>query len=256
MGLDVDIDKFPRCVRGITLADKIVEFNTEIVEATRHVAGAYKPNIAFYERYGTDGLMALKRTMMHIRNLAPQVPVILDAKRADIGSTNVGYIKAAFEYLGADAITVHPYLGREAMQPFLSQKNKGIFVLCRTSNPGAGEFQNLLIEGKPLYQRVARNVARDWNGNGNCALVVGATYPEELCEVRALVGDMLILNPGIGAQGGDLEKTVRAGKNSLGTGMIIAASRSVIYASDGEDYPEAAHAEVQRMNERINTYRQ
>jgi orotidine-5'-phosphate decarboxylase len=234
----------------------ILRFNRAIVEATKDLACAYKPNVAFYEAHGKDGLVALRRTIAAVHYLAPEVPVILDAKRGDIGSTNVGYAEAAFEFLQADAITVHPYLGAEALQPFLARAEKGIIVLCRTSNPGAGEFQNLSVNGgEPLYRFVARRVASEWNKSGNCALVVGATYPDELREVRGIVGDMPILIPGIGAQGGDVEKTVSAGKDSRGQGMIINSSRGIIFASKGADFAEAARREVEKLRDLINQYR-
>lgn len=240
---------------GIDIPNTIVAFNRAIVEATKDLVCAYKLNTAFYEAYGDQGLVALHRTIVNIHANAPDVPVILDAKRADIGNTNAGYVQAAFEFLQADAITVHPYLGAEALQPFLDCANKGIFVLCRTSNPGTGEFQYLSVNGEPLYCFVARRVANNWNKNGNCAVVVGATYPDELREVRGLVGDMPILIPGIGAQGGDVEKTVSAGKDSRGQGMIINSSRSIIFASKGEDFAEAARRETEKLRDLINQYR-
>ncbi len=233
----------------------IFAYNCAIVDATHDLVCAYKPNVAFYEAEGEAGIRALRRTIQYIHAVAPDVPVILDAKRADIGSTNEGYVRAAFDELGADAITVHPYLGAEAMRPFLDRADKGVIVLCRTSNPGAGEFQDLLVSGKPLYRAVARQVTDEWNSNGNCAVVVGATYPEELAMVRAVVGDMPILIPGIGAQGGDVEKTVRAGQDERGMGMIINSSRGVIFASSGEDFAKAARAEVGRLNNLINSFR-
>lgn len=234
----------------------LINFCLEIVEATKEFACAYKPNSAFFEAHGNVGWQALGRIIENIHLLAPGKPVIWDAKRGDIGNTNNGYVKAAFEFLDADAITVQPYLGAEAMKPFLDMKDKGIIVLCRTSNPGAGEFQDLLVNGEPFYRYVARNVASEkWNKYNNCAVVVGATYPDELREARTLVGDMPILIPGIGAQGGDIEKTVMAGKDSRGQGMIINSSRGIIYASSGEDFAEAAYCETKRLNELINQYR-
>ncbi len=251
VGLDSDYTKIPEFARTDDIANTIVTFNKAIVEATKDLVCAYKPNIAFYEAYGDAGWFALCETIVRIREMAPDVPVILDAKRADIGSTNVGYVDAAFDLLQADAITVHPYLGAEALEPFLARAEKGIFVLCRTSNPGAGEFQDLLVNGEPLYRFVARRVASEWNKNGNCALVVGATYPDELREVRGLVGDMPILIPGIGAQGGDVEKTVSAGKDSRGQGMIINSSRGIIFASKDRDFAEAAGREALALHEEI-----
>ncbi|TAN58589.1 orotidine-5'-phosphate decarboxylase [Patescibacteria group bacterium] len=264
VGLDSEYEKIPEYIRttpAFNIDDSISFFNGEIVVATEDIACAYKPNIAFYEAHGVVGLAAMKDTISRIHDLAPKVPVILDAKRADIGNTNKGYIKMAFEYLKVDAITVHPYLGQEALQPFLNMPDKGIIVLCRTSNPGAGEFQDLMIEdlrldGRgPLYQYVAAQVADKWNKNGNCAVVVGATYPEELQKVRDIIGDMPILIPGIGAQGGDVEKTVKAGKDSRGQGMIINSSRGIIFASNGPDFAEAARRETIKLNDLINRYR-
>lgn len=269
VGLDSEFDKIPEPLRWNQswrerrdVGNVIVEFNRAIVEATKDLVCAYKPNVAFYEAYGDQGLAALHRTVVDIHAIAPDVPVILDAKRADIGNTNVGYVDAAFGFLQADAITVHPYLGAEALQPFLARADKGVIVLCKTSNPGAGEFQDWDISGDvvpggymPLYKYVAHRVSREWNKNGNCALVVGATYPEQLREVREVVGDMPILIPGIGAQGGDLEKTVKAGKDSRGRGMIVNSSRGIIFASKGEDFAEAARRETIKLHDGINQYR-
>ena len=196
VGLDSEFGKIPESARrsgsecDVSVANTVVAFNRAIVKATKDLVCAYKPNAAFYEAHGGEGIGALQRTIADIHVIAPDVPVILDAKRADIGNTNAGYVDAAFGFLGADAITVHPYLGAEALQPFLARAEKGVIVLCRTSNPGAGEFQDLSVNGEPLYRFVARRVASEWNKNGNCSLVVGATYPDELREVRGLVGDM------------------------------------------------------------------
>jgi orotidine-5'-phosphate decarboxylase len=272
IGLDSEFEKIPRSAhrrgneRALDVANTVVAFNHAIVEATKDLVCAYKPNAAFYEAHGDEGIAALHRTIMDIHAIAPDIPVILDAKRADIGNTNAGYVQAAFGFLQADAITVHPYLGAEALQPFLEMKDKGIFVLCRTSNPGAGEFQDLEVVTtqsettgrkytQPLYKVVAQRVTTEWNKNDNCALVVGATYPEELREVRQIVGDMPILIPGIGAQGGDVEKIVTAGKDSRGQGMIINSSRSIIFASNGTDFADAARRETEKLHTLINQYR-
>ena len=255
IGLDSDFAKIPKAAEKGTVKETIFFFNRQIVDATAHLVCAYKPNIAFYEGQGVEGISALIRTIAYIHESAPLVPVILDAKRADIGNTNRGYVEAVFHTYGADAVTVHPYLGREALKPFLDEGNKGIIVLCRTSNPGAGEFQDLKVDGEPLYQIVAKRVARYWNNNKNCAVVVGATYPEELQKVRGLVGDMPILIPGIGKQGGDVEKTVKAGKDSRGWGMIINSSRGIIFASDGPDFADAALHETVKLSRMINQYR-
>lgn len=258
VGLDCEFMKIPPCIRKGRQAEFVITtFGEQIVNATKDVAACYKPNIAFYEAHGTKGLSSLRRIIDHIHQVAPQVPVILDAKRADIGNTNNGYMVSAFNWLDCDAITVHPYLGAEALKPFLDRADKGVIVLCRTSNKGAGEFQDLILQsGEPLYLRVAHQVATEWNTNKNCGLVVGATYPDELARVRAIIGDeMPILIPGIGAQGGDLEKTVLAGRNRHGSGIIINASRSIIFASNNEDFAEAAHTEALRLHSEINRIR-
>ncbi len=261
VGLDSEFGKIPKSAYRngnechVSTFNTIVAFNRAIVEATKDLVCAYKPNAAFYEAYGDEGIGALQRTIADIHAIAPDVPVILDAKRADIGNTNSGYVDAAFGFLRADAITVHPYLGAEALQPFLNRTEKGIIVLCRTSNPGAGEFQDLSVNGEPLFRFVARRVASEWNKGGNCALVVGATYPDELREVRALVGDMPILIPGIGVQGGDVEKTVMAGKDSRGYGMIVNSSRGIIFASNEAHFADAARRETEKLHNLINQYR-
>ncbi len=210
-------------------------FNCTIVEATKDLVCAYKPNFAFYEEYGDEGLAALRHTMRYIHEAAPDVPVILDRKAGDIGNTNNGTAEMAFDWLKADAITVSPYLGGEALKPFLERKDKGIFVLVRTSNPGAGELQDIVIDESislSLYQYVATRVAKEWNRYGNCAVVAGATHPTELSRIRQIIGNLPILAPGIGAQGGDLEATMKAGMDSRGKGLIINSSRDVIFADD------------------------
>jgi orotidine-5'-phosphate decarboxylase len=255
VGLDVDYEQLPAIVKGQrTIEEAIFIFNRVIIDATANLVCAYKPNSAFYEAYGEGGIRALSRTISYSQKNFPHIPIILDAKRADIGSTNTGYVLSAFDQLGADAITVHPYLGKEALAPFLERKDKGIIVLAKTSNPGSGEFQDLLVgeDQEPLYQMVARNVAQYWNGNGNCGLVVGATYPAELRCVRELVGDMPLLIPGIGAQGGDVAATVAAGRDSRGWGMIINASRSIIYASRKSDFAQAAYLATVKLRDEIN----
>lgn len=266
VGLDSDIEKIPKFFsKGFNCLNAIWAFNRTIVEATKDIVCAYKPNLAFYQMHGSKGISVLKRTIEDIHLIASDVPVILDAKYADIGNTNKGYVSAAFSFFKADAVTVHPYLGKEAMRPFLEMTEKGIIVLCRTSNPGGGEFQDMKIHINgmklPLYQWVARNVAAKWNSNGNCALVVGATYPEELAEVRNVVGHMPILIPGVGFQQKDvpLEEQIRqvvsAGKNGRRQGMIINSSRGIIFASNGPDFAEAARRETEKLNNLINQYR-
>ncbi len=261
IGLDPDYSQIPASVTKVRRVPQveatIVEFNAAIIDATHDLVCAYKPNSAFYEAHGVEGWRALAETVRYIHTQYPGIPVILDAKRADIGSTNSGYVEAIFDQLGADAITVHPYLGREAMRPFLNRKGKGVIVLARTSNPGAGELQDLEVgeEKEPLYLVVARHVAELWNEHGNCGVVVGATYPEQLAQMRAVVGDMPILIPGIGTQGGNVEAAVKAGKDSRDWGMIINASRSIIFASKGEDFAQAARKATEQLRAQINTAR-
>ena len=253
VGLDTDPGRIPASVApGAAPAERVVEFNRRIVEATAETACAYKPNAAFYEALGVDGFRALEETVAAVRSAAPHAAVILDAKRGDIGSTNAGYVAAAFDELGADAVTVHPYLGGEALAPFLARSEKLVFVLARTSNPGAGEFQDLLSDGVPLYRHVARAVANNWNAAGNCGLVVGATYPEEMREIREdIPPDMPILIPGVGAQGGDVAAVVAANRDAGSNAFLIAASRSIVYASSGEDFAEAAHAAARALDAEI-----
>ncbi len=263
VGLDTDFDALPESARVAGVRESLVNFNRSIIDATKDVAGSYKINSAFYEAYGDLGFFALQETIQHIRTVASDTPVILDAKRGDIGNTNAGYVAAAFERLVADAITVHPYLGSESLAPFLENTECGVFVLCRTSNPGAGEFQDLDVggdpsrpgsaEAEPLYLRVARNVAHSWNTHGNCGLVVGATYPDEMARIRAVADDVPFLIPGIGAQGGDLEKAVRSGKDSRARGILIAISRGILGASKGSDYAEAARAKAQEYDAAIRS---
>lgn len=245
VGLDSEYEKIPPHIKG---KDKIFEFNKAIIDSTHDLVLAYKPNSAFYEALGTVGIEQLKKTFDYLTKKYADIPIILDVKRADIGNTNEGYVKFAFEYLKADAITVHPYLGEDALGPFLNRKDKGIIVLCKTSNEGSSEFQNY----KDLYLKVAENVATKWNKNGNCALVVGATYPEELKKVRKEIADMPILIPGIGAQGGDLKNTIKNGLNSKKEGVIISSSRGIIYASSGEDFAQKAREEVEKLNDEIH----
>ena len=251
VGLDSELEKIPESAHKGSNRETIVAFNRAIIDTTKDIVCAYKPNIAFYEAHGDEGLSALRETAQYILDQAPEVPIILDAKRGDIGNTNNGYIDSIFGYLQTDAVTVHPYLGSEALKPFLDRKDKGIFVLCRTSNQGASELQDLEVDGEPLYKKVAHLVAEKWNTNGNCGVVVGATYPKELEEVRAIIGNMPILIPGVGAQGGDVEKAVAAGKDKNGKGIIVTASRSIIFASDKEDFADAARVKAQEIHSQI-----
>jgi orotidine-5'-phosphate decarboxylase len=205
--------------------------------------------VAFFEALGAEGHRALAGTIAAIRRRAPGVPVILDAKRGDIASSNRQYAIAAFDELGADAVTVQPYLGGEALQPFLERPDKLVYVLARTSNPGCGELQDLVVDGVPLYRRVARTVAQTWNANGNCGLVLGATSPRELEEIRGDISPALpVLVPGVGAQGGDLREVIATHRRAGSRALVISVSRSVLWASSGPAFGDAARAEVQRLN--------
>lgn len=275
VGLDPDMDKiFKQAPSHMTdresSAGVLVPYLKEIINATYDVVCAYKPNWAFFLRHGAHGLEMLEQVVTYIRRHYPDVVVILDAKVADIGNTNLGYAQYAFDILDADAVTVHPYMGHVAMKPFLEREDRGVIVLVRTSNDGASEFQELDVDWEVMpreepppgvgltYEYVAHQVATDWNHSGNCAVVVGATVPDELRVVRGLVGDDIpILIPGVGAQGGSLELAVQNGMNSRGDGFIINASRSVLYADalDDQSFAEAARAEAVRMNNVINLAR-
>jgi orotidine-5'-phosphate decarboxylase len=232
--------------------DDTAAFCISIIDATKDLVCGFKPNIAFFEAQGLPGLHALEQTMAAIPS---DVPVILDAKRGDIGSTAVAYAHAAFEQWGADAVTTSPYLGRDSIEPFLAYKDRGVFILCRTSNPGGADFQSLQLatEGGAisLYEHVAMQ-AQSWNINGNIGLVVGATAPEELARVRALCPDMPILIPGVGVQGGDVEVAVRNGTDANGRRAIISSSRQVIYASKSADFAEAARREALKARDAFN----
>jgi orotidine-5'-phosphate decarboxylase len=251
VGLDIQLSKMPLPLQR--LDDPILPFAQAIIDATCDLACAFKPNLGFFLAEGAAGVIALERLM---RIIPPDLPIILDAKFGDIGSTAEQYARAAFEALGADAVTLSPYVGGDAIQPFLKYADRGVFVLARTSNPGAGEFQNLVCDGTPLYQSVVRK-ASEWNraGPGSCGLVVGATYPQELEQVRALAPDLPFLIPGVGAQGGDLAAAVRHGPTSSGVGPVINASRSILYASGQADFGQAARAAALRMRDEINGVR-
>ena len=246
VGLDSDFSQLPESFTHYEYP--LFVFNRWIIEQTHEFVCAFKANMAFYEARGERGFNSLRQTLEYLHVNHPDILTICDGKRGDIGSTSDAYARAVFDYFGFDAVTLHPYLGREALEPFLSRADKGCIVLCRTSNPGAREFQDLNVGGKPLWQAVAEHVRDDWNTNGNCMLVVGATYPDELRQVRALVGDMPLLVPGIGAQGGDVQAAVSAGLDSAGRGLIISTSRGVIFA----DNPAAAARE---LRDSINVHR-
>ncbi len=254
VGLDPDVAKLPTQFKDS--AQPLLDFNKAIIDATADLVCAFKLNSAFYEALGTSGLEQLKLTAQYIKKNHPGIPVILDAKRADIGNTNQGYAISTFDYLGMDAVTVHPYLGGEALQPLLDRADKGVIVLCRTSNPGAAEFQDLQADGQPFYMHVAKRVAKDWNQNRNCLLVVGATYPEEMKSVRQAVGpDMFFLVPGVGAQGGDIAAIMAAGLGSNQNELVINSSRDIIYASSDKDFAQAARQRAQATRDEINKHR-
>ncbi len=257
VGLDPDPGRFPAHLQGRTGA--IFEFCKGIVDATADLVCCFKPQIAYFAaRRAEDELEAL---IDHIHARHPGTPVILDAKRGDIGSTAEQYAVEAFERYRADAVTVNPYLGRDSVEPYLAYTDKGVILLCRTSNPGGSDLQFLDLDTgsgsakERLFERVARLVADEWNASGNCGLVVGATFPAEIARVRELVGDMPLLVPGIGAQGGDIEATVRAGCDAEGGGLMISSSRAILYAGRGEDYAAAARRVALETRDAINAHR-
>jgi len=251
VGLDPEPSKFP--ARFAHDPDAIFHFCRDIVDATAPYVCAFKPQIAHFAAAHAEE--ALRMLILHIGFRYPDIPVILDSKRGDIGSTAQHYAAEAFDRYGADAVTVNPYLGRDSVQPFLDRADKGVVVLCRTSNPGAGDLQDMVIGGRPLYQHVAEKIAREWNDNDNCALVVGATWPDQLREVRGIVGDVPFLVPGIGAQGGDVQAVVSNARSRDGTGLVVSSSRAILYASAGDDYAEAAAQAARALRDEINRHR-
>jgi orotidine-5'-phosphate decarboxylase len=246
VGLDADLAKIPERFRK--LEHPQFEFNKWIIDQTHEFAAAYKPNLAFYEARGVAGWSELQLTIEYLRKNHPAIFTIADAKRADIGSTNNGYVTAIFDELGFDSITLHPYLGREALQPFLDRKDKVNIILCRTSNPGAGELQDLKVGKQSIWEKVAEKVKNEWNEHNNCMLVVGATYPQELAKIRQLTGDMTFLVPGVGAQGGSVEEVMKVGLNNEGLGLIINSARGIIF----HENPQQA---AQELRDEINAYR-
>ncbi|OGB22646.1 MAG: orotidine 5'-phosphate decarboxylase [Burkholderiales bacterium RIFCSPLOWO2_02_FULL_57_36] len=255
VGLDPDIAKFPAHLRD--RPDAIFAFCKEIIDATADTACAYKPQIAYFAALAAED--QLEAICGYLRETYPLVPIILDAKRGDIGATAEQYAREAFERYGADAVTVNPYMGFDSIAPYLEWKDRGAIVLCRTSNPGGSDLQFLNVDGKPLYQHVAQLVADKWNTNGQCGLVVGATFPAELAQVRKMVGDMPLLVPGIGAQGGDVQASVQAGRTAAGAGMMINSSRAILYAKPddktGESFAQAARRVALETKDAINRFR-
>jgi orotidine-5'-phosphate decarboxylase len=246
VGLDSAFDRLPE--HFIHHEFPLFTFNRWIIEQTHPFVSAYKPNMAFYEARGDRGFSSLRMTLEYLRLNHPNILTICDAKRADIGSTSQAYASAIFDWFGFDAVTLNPYLGRDALEPFLARRDRGCIILCRTSNPGASELQDLPINGKPLWQIVLEKVRDEWNQNQNCLLVMGATHPDELRQAREMAGDMTLLVPGIGAQGADLAQTLRAGLTADGRGLILNSSRDIIFAND----PGAA---ARDLRDRINQHR-
>lgn len=251
VGLDTDSNRIPPTIREKEYP--LFEFNRAIVDTTYDLVCAYKPQIAYYSASRKEN--ELEMTIAYIHENYPEIPIILDVKRGDIGSTAEKYAIEAFNRYNADAVTLNPYMGGDTLTPFLNHKDKGVIVICRTSNPGAVDIQDLESDGKKIYLVIAEKASREWNYNGNILLVVGATYPRELSEIRSVTGDMPFLVPGIGAQGGDVEKAVKSGMNSKGTGMIINSSRGIIYAGTGDDFAEAARDAAVKLRDEINMYR-
>ena len=249
VGLDPDLEKIPADVRADP--QPLLAFNRRIVDATAGIAAAYKPQIAFYSALGREAELAA--SIRYIRERAPMALVILDAKRNDIGNTAEAYAREAFERYGADAVTVNPYMGEDSVRPFLARPDRGAVLLCRTSNPGARDFQDLLIDGEPLYKRVAARAAAHWNEHRNLMLVVGATCPAEMAGLRRAHPALWFLVPGIGAQGGDLESILAAGLDAQGTGLLISSSRAIIYAGGG--VTAAIRGEAAALRDAINRRR-
>jgi orotidine-5'-phosphate decarboxylase len=251
VGLDPDPARFPSSFHGVPGA--IAAFCREIVDATADLVCAFKPQIAHFAALSAESELAW--LIHYIRSNHSDVPVVLDAKRGDIGSTAEHYAAEAFKRYGAHAVTLSPYMGFDSLQPFLAYPDCGAFVLARTSNAGGDDLQMLDVGGERLYERVTRLTATRWNTNGQLGLVVGATYPAELARVRALAPDLPILVPGVGAQGGDVEATVRAGVSADGTGMLVNSSRAILYASTDHDFAERARAAALATRDQINRYR-
>lgn len=246
VGLDSDVGKLPAVYRKHDAPQ--LAFNRDIIDAAAEYSAAFKFNMAFYEANGAAGWRQLAQSLAYLRERHPDILIISDAKRADIGNTSNAYARAIFDQLGFDAVTLNPYLGRDALQPFLDYADKACIILCRTSNPGSAELQNLLVEGRPLWQLVAEKTAAEWNAKGNCMLVASGTNPAEMAQIRAIVGEMTLLVPGVGAQGGNLKAAVEAGLNSAGRGLLINSSRGIIFADD------PAHA-ARSLRAAINAHR-
>jgi orotidine 5'-phosphate decarboxylase subfamily 2 len=246
IGLDTDINRIPKHL--LRKNDPIFTFNKQVIDETHDLVCAYKPNMAFYEAYGIEGLNSLKKTIDYLKTKYPHIPTICDAKRADIGSSSEKYAKSIFEYFGFDSITVNPYMGTDSLQPFLEYKDKGIIILCRTSNPGSNDFQDLKIKNEKLYIKVAKQIIKWHKDYKNCLMVIGATFPYEVNKIRKLTDNIFFLVPGMGIQGGDIEKTVKYGLNSKNSGLIISVSRAIIYANK-------VRLEATRYKNLVNKYK-
>ncbi len=251
VGLDPDMEKIPDHIRG--MQNPIFEFNREIIDATHDLVCAYKPQIAYYSAFGAEHELEL--TIEYIHGKYPDIPVILDAKRGDIGATAKMYATEAFERYSADAVTVNPYMGGDTLKPFLDRADKGVVILCRTSNPGARDLQDIESGNEKIYHIIAKRSVSVWNYNKNIMLVTGATYPEELGKIRAIAGEIPFLVPGIGAQGGDVEKAVINGRTPDGTGMVVNSSRGIIYAGNDLDFTSAVREAAMDLRDEINRYR-
>ena len=254
VGLDPEIERFPEKIRAEP--SPIFQFNRAIIDATADLVCAYKPQFAHYAAYEAED--QLERTIEYVHRTYPDIPVILDGKRGDVGNTAERYAIEAFERYGADAVTVNPYLGGDSLEPFLKHADKGVVILCRTSNPGARDLQDLEVGARRLFHVVAELAATRWNDHGNCALVVGATYPRELAEVRRIVGSMPLLLPGVGAQGADVTQAVENGQTPDGTGLLLSSSRAILYGSGraaGADFAAAARAAAEALRRQINSSR-
>lgn len=253
VGFDPDPKRLPLSFQG--KPEGIYDFCREIAYATADLVCAFKPQFAYFASQRAEA--QLEKLIQHLKDKHPHIPVILDSKRGDIGSTADHYAIEAFDRYGADAVTVNPYMGFDTIEPYLKHTGKGVIVLCRTSNPGGSDLQflNLAPDGEPLYLHLAKLAAQQWNQSSQISLVVGATFPEEIAKVRAIVGEMPLLIPGIGAQGGDIDATVSAGKTAgkPGTGMIINSSREILYASSGRDFAEAARATALSTRDALRT---
>jgi len=251
IGLDPELSKLPSHLQKVK--DPIFEFNKAIIDATHDLVCTYKPNIAFYEAEGLEGLKQLEQTIKYIQSSYPEVPIILDAKRGDIGNTDRMYAKAAFEKWKADAVTVYPYLGKDSLIPFFEYQEKLVIILIRTSNPDAKMFQDIIVDGKPLYLKIAKEIAT-WRYN-NIGIFVGATYPEELKLIRNIFPTSIFLSAGLGAQQAEIERAVKSGIDENGAGIMFNASRSILYASSGEDFAQKARDEAKKLRDLINKFR-